>query len=160
MKFLPILLLLPVALPLSTPTNAQAQRRPRRVQLNISDSDNTRNDVEGAVWEFKVMDSKSKEVKLSGNLRMDQSAVFALIESEQGPRRRRGNAQKQERVGDIIKSKGPPNNRELTIRFDDDDEHPLSGTAVIKTDTAGVFVGRYTDDDNKRWRFELRKVED
>ena len=64
-----------------------------------------------------------------------------------------------ERIGDVVKDKGA----EVTIRFDEDDEHFLSGIAVVQPDTkkrGGLWVGRYTDDKDKRWRFEMRKIEE
>ncbi|QDT70456.1 hypothetical protein MalM25_34040 [Planctomycetes bacterium MalM25] len=55
----------------------------------------------------------------------------------------------------------------VTFRFDTDDEHPLSGEALVKYDTrngGGVWRGSYyavqPDGKKKRWNFELRFIED
>ena len=71
---------------------ATAQRRlPRRpggrsgggVQIQRDgDSTNRRNDVEGTIWEFKVLDSsesnRSKQTKMTGRIRIKQTSVFAV----------------------------------------------------------------------------------
>ena len=67
-----------------------------------------------------------------------------------------------ERIGDMTKSISS----EKTFRFDEDDKHPLSGMVVVQPDkkSNGVWLGRYDEFSNgkkkKRWRFEMRKIED
>ena len=67
-----------------------------------------------------------------------------------------------ERIGDMTKSKSS----EKTFQFDEDDEHPLSGMVVVQPDSKsnGVWIGRYDEfadgKKKKRWRFEMRKVEE
>jgi hypothetical protein len=168
-------------------------------------STDKRQDVEGTIWEFKVMDNnesnKSKRTKMTGRLRIKQTSVFAVGEVELAektgepasgdeggdrPKRftKRGssddtqgelkgllsqriNKAKQEdtggeRIGDMTKSKSS----EKTFRFDEDDKHPLSGMVVVQPNqkSNGVWLGRYDEFDNgkkkKRWRFEMRKIEE
>ena len=166
-------------------------------------STDKRQDVEGTIWEFKVMESnesnKSKRTRMTGRIRIKQSSVFSAGKVEQtgqqepsdkggdqpnrstqrGPS---GNKQGElkgllsqrinkaneldmggERIGDMTKSKSS----EKTFQFDEDDEHPLSGIVVVKPDTTnrnGVWLGRYDEFSNgkkkKRWRFEMRKIEE
>ena len=220
------------------------RRRPGRirpgggVQIQRDSSDqNRRNDVEGAIWEFKVIDqsesNRSKQTKMTGRFRIKQTSVFAvggvemaggaandnrnaaqmmnefdrngdnkldtteldaLLASMRGGNRAApanpGNAQlgasgqgggdlrnlvaqrlqganeKEsggERIGDLTKS----TSAEKTFRFDEDDNHPLSGIAVVEPDTErknGVWKGRYDEyaggKRTKRWRFEMRRIED
>jgi hypothetical protein len=54
-----------------------------------------------------------------------------------------------------------------TFRFDEDDDYPLSGLAVVQPDTkakGGLWRGYYDEfEDGKkkqRWRIELRKIEE
>jgi hypothetical protein len=68
-----------------------------------------------------------------------------------------------ERIGDMTKSKSS----EKTFRFDEDDDYPLSGIVVVQPDTEksnGVWLGKYDEFSNgkkkKRWRFEMRKIEE
>ncbi|MEM8944584.1 MAG: hypothetical protein AAGD11_05310 [Planctomycetota bacterium] len=63
---------------------ADAQR-PLRGNLSVEvdgSSINRRQDVEGSIWEFKVIDraekNASKKTKLTGKLRIKQTAVFAV----------------------------------------------------------------------------------
>jgi hypothetical protein len=169
------------------------------------DSTDRRQDLEGAIWEFKVMDSnernESKRTKMTGRVRIKQSSVFAVgvvemaEEAEQGaagdgeaakpsrlPRRESsGGAQDPlngrlsqlldqatqedaggERIGDMTKS----TSSERTFQFDEDDEYPISGTVVVRPDGKrnGVFVGSYDEFADgkkvKRWRFEMRRIEE
>ena len=52
-----------------------------------NDSGNQRNDFEGVVWEFKVIDrkerDKSKQTRMVGRIRVKQSAVFSVGKVEQ-----------------------------------------------------------------------------
>lgn len=67
---------------------AQAQGLKGKLRGNLgggsgeSTRDNQRNDFEGAVWEYKVMDrhekDKSKQTLMVGRFRVKQSAVFAV----------------------------------------------------------------------------------
>jgi hypothetical protein len=130
------------------------------------------------------MDSKKKETVSTGKLRVKGNAVFALpSDSRDGrkPEEAGGGGDREsikkaiaqrirsktesdtggERIGDV--SKKSSSSSEVTIRFDKDDDHYLSGIAVIKPDTqkkGGLWVGRYDDEKRKRWRFEMRKVEE
>jgi hypothetical protein len=68
-----------------------------------------------------------------------------------------------ERIGDLIKQLA----KEYTFRFDEDDDYPLSGLAVVQPDATakgGVWRGYYDEFEDgkkkKRWRFELRKIEE
>ena len=168
-------------------------------------STNRRQDVEGTIWEFKVMDNnesnKSKRTQMTGRIRIKQSSVFAVgnvevaekngqgaaggeagdkpnrstkrgssgdVQSElKGLLSQRINKVKQEdtggeRIGDMTKSKSS----EKTFRFDEDDDYPLSGMVVVQPDgkSNGVWLGRYDEFSDgkkeKRWRFEMRKIEE
>lgn len=55
----------------------------------------------------------------------------------------------------------------VTMNFDTDDKHPLSGEALVKFDVRkgggvwrGVYYERTADGKKKRWNFELRFIED
>ncbi len=68
-----------------------------------------------------------------------------------------------ERVGDLVIEES----NEYTFRFDEDDSYPLSGRASLKPDTTnrgGVMIGNYDEfvhgKKKKRWRIEMRKVEE
>ncbi|HBE72335.1 MAG TPA: hypothetical protein DDW52_29725 [Planctomycetaceae bacterium] len=68
-----------------------------------------------------------------------------------------------ERIGDLTKSVSS----EKGFRFDEDDNYPLSGIVVVRPDTSnrnGVWFGYYDEfsggKKQKRWRFEMRKIED
>ena len=55
-------------------------------------STNRRQDVEGTIWEFKVMDNnesnKSKRTKMTGRIRIKQSSVFAVASTSVAGARR------------------------------------------------------------------------
>lgn len=169
-------------------------------------SSNRRQDVEGTIWEFKVLENgerdKSKQTKMTGRIRIKQSSLFAVgkvervaepdkqaaedvVENPASPLRGAGSGQRAsggfgrrfaeeggaresasstgERIGDMTKNKS----NEKTFQFDEDDEYPLSGLVVVQLDTKksnGVWSGRYDEFANgkktKRWRFEMRKVEE
>ena len=189
-----------------------------------NDSDNGRKDVEGVIWEYKVMEhdekDRSERTKMTGRLRIKQTALFAVgkveytnggdkeekdgdkagagSESPAGPagslkerlqgkqpatqgeesedikkqaksvlsQKLKQQSEEQsgsERIGDLIKQLA----KEYTFRFDEDDDHPLSGLAVVKPDTkskGGVWLGYYDEFEDgkkkKRWRIEMRKVEE
>ena len=142
------------------------RRRPRRrprVDINVDQSRNSRHDVEGTIWEYKVIDSKSKDTEDTGQIRVKGTAVFAVSSGNDKPLRNAAR-QKQattdtDRIGDLDYDK----QKEMKISFDKDDDHALSGTAVVKYDLDadnGTWVGYYSDENKKRWRFELRRVED
>ena len=67
-----------------------------------------------------------------------------------------------ERIGDLIKH----NAREYKFRFDEDDDYPLSGLAFLQPDAGrgGVWRGYYDEfvdgKVTKRWRIEMRKIEE
>ncbi|MEM7315646.1 MAG: EF-hand domain-containing protein, partial [Planctomycetota bacterium] len=213
--------------------NAARQRAARLGKALGASSDDSstdkRNDVEGAIWEFKVLDTSSKnkatQTKMTGKFRVKQSSLFAVGSVTQsndssnksaaeeaddmmnqfdkngdkqlnaseltamlnsmrnnGAKRQGANTKGEldslisqkikkakeedtggERIGDLTKSRSS----EKTFRFDEDDNHPLSGIAVVQPDTKkknGVWYGRYDEFSNgkkkKRWRIEMRKIED
>ena len=170
-----------------------ARRSGELVKEAGDDSDDKRNDVEGTIWEFKVIDRQEKDgakkTKMTGNFRIKQSAVFSVGEvsrakklggrkSKDGGAGIKGQLKNrlsdrlkktgedeiaEERIGDLSKSKP----RQMVIRFDEDNNHPLSGRVELKPDTkhrAGVWSGKYVEylkgNKKKSWRMELRKVED
>jgi hypothetical protein len=158
-----------------------------------NDSNDKRNDVEGTIWEFKVIDRKEKDVskqtKMTGKLRMKQTSVFSvgdvLMVGEQENKQKaksdssdvkgqlegllsqRMKKAKQkdtggDRVGDFSKK-----SNEYIIRFDEDDDYPLSGRAELRLDQknkGGVWFGKYVEylSGNKKqsWRIEMRRIED
>jgi hypothetical protein len=206
------------------PTSAQGRAGLLKGLQGNNESDNRRKDVEGVIWEYKVMEhderDRSERTKMTGRLRIKQTSIFAVgkveyannvakgeqgddkagagNESAAGPRgalRERLLGEKSttrgkegadipkqaksllsqrlsqkseeqvgsERIGDLIKQ----NRNEYTFRFDEDDDYPLSGLAVLQPDTTGrggVWLGRYDEFENgkkkKRWRIEMRKVEE
>ena len=189
-----------------------------------NDSDTKRKDVEGAIWEYKVMQHDEKDrsdrTKMTGRLRIKQTSLFAVgkvehsnsVEKEEkdnvkaeagseapiaptGSLKERLQGKKpttsgeggedikkqakellsqklkqqsegqsgSERIGDLIKQSA----KEYTFRFDEDDDYPLSGLAVVKPDTkskGGVWLGYYDEfedgEKKKRWRIEMRKIEE
>ena len=182
---------------------AAAKRLLDAASRSEDSSTNRRSDVEGTIWEYKVLDSheknKSKQTKMTGRIRIKQSAIFAVgkvvLSNQDDPEsgessdsddsdgattetdvkaqvknlvsERLKQAESEttggERVGDLSKSR----QNEHTFRFDEDDEYPLSGIVVVKPDTKkqnGVWIGRYDEFSNgrkkKRWRIEMRKIEE
>lgn len=182
-----------------------------------ADGGSRRNDLEGSIWEYKVMENsdanRSTRTKMSGKIRIKQSALFAVgqvkrsdsekpvegAEAAGDPRaairaRLQGDASTPasggavrsgdrlselraageslrsgrqdvgaERIGDLAKQESS----ELQFRFDEDDSYPLSGRAAIKPDTdnrGGLWTGSYDEfvdgKKAKRWRIEMRKVEE
>lgn len=162
---------------LKSKVRKRAQRAPARVR--VDDAEHRRNDLEGSLWEFKVIDAKSKKNEMDGHLRLKGAAVFAVVEKDTPESKserslkaalagRAGGTtkpdSKEERIGDIIVSKKKTKNpREYKFRFDKDDDHELSGYALVKRDTknkGGVWLGHYTDAEKRRRRFEMRMIED
>ena len=179
-----------------------SRRNPVALKQANSDSTNRRQDVEGTVWEYKVIDPKekdeSKQTKMTGRIRIKQSSVFAVgkvkmsDEKKQGGEKAgAGKAAKDggaadvrgrlqgllsqqiddsksrttggERIGDLAKGRSS----EYKYEFDQDDEYPLSGLVKVKPDTEkknGVWSGTYEEFSGgkkvKRWRFEMRKIEE
>ena len=186
-----------------------------------NDSDNKRKDVEGVIWEYKVMEhdekDRSERTKMTGRLRIKQPSLFAIGKVEysknvgkedkgdgkaadgretsaepagglkqrmqdkkpkaqgedikeqaksvlsQGLKQQSEQQIGAERIGDLIKLEA----NEYRFRFDEDDDHPLSGLAVLQPDTkskGGVWLGYYDEfadgKKTKRWRIEMRKVEE
>lgn len=204
--------------------NAQGKAGLLKGLQGNDDSDNGRNDVEGVVWEYKVMEhdevDRSERTKMTGRLRIKQTALFAVgkveytnkVDKEEKDNGKAGvvneppaspagslkerlqskkpTAQSEgsqgikeqvkgrvsqvlkqqgeeltgsERIGDLIKQL----TKEYTFRFDEDDDYPLSGLAVVRPDTkakGGVWLGYYDEyedgKEKKRWRIEMRKVEE
>lgn len=173
-------------------------------QQTGTESNDKRQDVEGAIWEFKVFDHTEKDpakaLHMTGKIRVKQSSVFAVgkvkfhngeNEEEDGDEARekigKENLQKEglqsqlrnrlsqkmnrkedeqsggERIGDI--SKGGSN--KYKYQFDQDDQYPLSGLVSVSPDPQkknGVWSGNYEEFSAgkkvKRWRFEMRKIEE
>lgn len=206
------------------PVRAQGKAGLLKGLQGNNDSDNERKDVEGVIWEYKVMEhdesDRSERTKMTGRLRIKQTALFAVgkveysndVEKEEkdgdkadagseapvvpiGSLKERLQGKKpaakgeggedinkqvkgvlsqrlkqkseeqtgSERIGDLTKQLA----KEYTFRFDEDDEHPLSGLAVIKPDAkarGGVWLGFYDEFEDgkkkKRWRIEMRKIEE
>ncbi len=218
------LLSLAIAVAYCGPTNAQGKAGLLKGLQGSNEADNQRKDVEGFIWEYKVMEhderDRSERTKMTGRLRIKQTALFAVGEVEytthedeeekddnkagadnEPPASPAGNLRKRmqgkkpsaqgeggedikaqvkgvvsqslkqkseeqtgsERIGDLIKQLA----KEYTFRFDEDDDHPLSGLAVVQPDTkskGGVWRGYYDEFEDgkkkKRWRFELRKIDE
>ena len=210
-----------VALCCST-ANAQGKLGLLKGRQNKNDSDQRRKDVEGVIWEYKLMEhderDRSERTKMTGRLRIKQTALFAVgeveyINTEEGGKDEGGagkddtspagtggglmerlqskkpEAQSEgsdelkrqakellsqrlkqkteektgsERIGDLIKQ----SRREYRFRFDEDDEYPLSGLAVLhpKASGGGVWLGYYDafadGKKKKRLRIEMRKLEE
>lgn len=159
------------------------KQRPN-ARVKVDNSDDKRNDLEGTIWEYKVIDARTKKTMSTGKVRIKKTAIFAVAtkkktdgkaDTEVDDKPIKNAIAKRiaaksdedaggERIGDIVtNSKKKRNPNEYTFRFDKDDEHELSGIAVIKRDTknkGGVWLGYYNDAKKKRWRFEMRKIED
>ena len=196
-----------------------------QIQRDDSSSSNRRSDVEGSIWEFKVIDDD--KTLMSGRMRIKQSSVYSVgtvegattspqkaqnaaqlmktydkdgddklnvselekllasnsasspgaraatsnngvsgqLEGLVGGRLRKVQEQDSggDRIGDLTKNLS----NEKTFRFDEDDDHALSGMAVVQPDTKrknGVWYGRYDEFEDgrkkKRWQFEIRKIEE
>jgi hypothetical protein len=177
----------------------------RDLAEGIADQVSQRNDIEGGVWEYKVLErSGDKTTILVGKFRVDGAAAFDVPGSAEGamldekgvagggaqagqaggpfglklPAPPRLGALDQlaevgrggDRIGDIVyqKSRNSTNaTPKVTIRFDTDDKHPLSGEANMKLDTrhgGGVWRGSYVEQPKqgkkRRWGMELRLIED
>lgn len=100
-----------VALVFCSTVNAQGRfnkLKPNRPIPNRNSSDenkgNQRNDFEGTVWEFKIIDrnedNQSNKAHLSGRIRVKQSAVFAVGKVEVG---QHGSANAGEVANDLMK---------------------------------------------------------
>lgn len=176
----------------------------RDLAAGARDEASRRNDVEGGVWEYKVIErAGDKKTVLVGKVRVKQSAAFDVAGSAEGsllgeaaggeeegdfrapvigrlklpkpPRlgvldRVAESGRGGERIGDVTYHKSRSSTgatAKVVIRFDTDDDHPLSGEANLKLDTrggAGVWRGAYveqqTGEDKRRWTMELRFIED
>ena len=165
----------------------------RKANKETSDSsEDKRNDFEGVIWEFKVIDrkekDKTKQTKLTGLLRVKESAIFAMGDVEKGSEKAgdkkkedadvrgrlkeimskrlknaEGKSSGGERVGDMSKNGA----KEYILKFDEDDDYPLSGRAELKPDTknkGGIWFGKYVEylegSKKKSWRMELRKIDE
>lgn len=205
------LLLLPLAAAFASAAPAQPGFLKEAVEEATGGSSNRRNDLEGGIWEFKVLDQKSRDTMLVGKVRIKDSAAFDVAgsakgrllddaeaseaadsEAPSGPfgrtppfarslqspqklgvldRVAEGN-RGGERIADInydrtnTRSSGQ-RAKQITMLFDRDDEHPLSGDVRLTYDTrnrTGVWRGTYYEEleggKKKKWLFELRLVED
>lgn len=141
-------------------------------------------DVEGVVWEFKVIDEKTKKTESTGRFRVKEDALFLVRmkrdvvpadkpADDKGKLNLRDKFAKKldesaqtdptERIGEIdVKYKNLSDPSELRLIFDNDDEYELSGRAVIKrtSQKSTIWTGRYDDQNKKRWKFEVRKIEE
>ena len=178
------------------------RRNAAAIEQASGDSTNKRQDVEGTVWEYKVIDPKekddSKQTKMAGRIRIKQTSIFAIgkVEINDEKEKRVENADQGkavkgrgasdvrerfqgllsqrinestaqtaggERIGDLSKA----GSSEYDYAFDQDDEYPLSGLVKVKPDKEkknGVWSGTYEEFSGgrkvKRWRFEMRKIEE
>ena len=117
----------------------------------VRDGSNSPNDLEGAVWQYKVLTGKKEELK-SGSFRIDGAAIYPAST-------RLVKIKSSTRVGDVVKDK---KSQEVQLRFTDF-EDLKGGRAVIsynKEIEGGVWIGYFLDAEKKRYRFELRKAED
>ena len=139
-------------------------------------------DIEGVVWEFKVIDAKSKKTTSTGRIRIKEDALFLVAMKEVG--KQDGDAappkgpfgplaqigkkiesvvsnDPTERVGDFDQEHYTESG-EVRLNFDTDDNYELSGRAFVKRNSpkASIWSGYYDDTDKKRWKFELRKIEE
>ena len=181
-------------------------RRDAAPQPSSDSSTNKRQDVEGSIWEYKVIDpkekDKSKETTMTGRIRIKQSSVFAVgkakitgKEGEGEKPQERGVAQRaagekrgqsdvrgqlngllsqrinranqEETGGDRIGDFSKNGSSKYNFQFDEDDEYPLSGKVIVQPDTQsrnGVWSGNYEEFSagrkTKRWRFEMRKIDE
>jgi hypothetical protein len=204
-----IILSLAIGVVYCGPTNAQGKAGLLKGLQGNNDTDKNRKDFEGFIWEYKVMEhdekDRSERTKMTGRLRIKQTALFAVGEIEYATKEneqakadklvgadngKQPSAQSKEgqdikeqikgavsqklkqqseeqtgseRIGDLIKQLA----KEYTFRFDEDDDYPLSGLAVVQPDTkakGGLWRGYYDEFEDgkkkKRWRIELRKIEE
>lgn len=109
-------------------------------------------EIEGAVYQYTATrQAQGKTEKLEGKIRLDGKGIFELGMKRVAPER-------EKRVGDILTEK-----EETQLVFNNWDR--LSGRAHIKKDKDktqrnDLWVGYFDDSDKKRWKFELRKIED
>lgn len=120
---------------LTTPT---APAQPKVIKEKL-DKLGSANQIEGAIWQYKLSREKGGEVqKKDGFFRIDGKAIF----------------QKKKRVGDVLSEKD-----ETQLVFTDFEELK-GGRAFIKRDRDMIWKGYYLDEKRERWKFELRKGED
>lgn len=112
------------------------------------------NEIEGAIWEFTATRKvKDKEEKITGKFRIDNGRK-GLFDAHP----KRVKAERENRIGDIIKDKDKD---EIQLVFSDFDL--LDGRAHIKKEDEqknDLWVGYFLDKDKDRWRFEIRKIDD
>ena len=178
------------------------RRGPTVVRPSGDDSSNRRQDVEGTIWEYKVIDPKekddSKETVMTGRIRIKQSSVFAVgkakvvnkegkevekAEEQKAVAKREGSdvrgqfqgllsqrmnrAKEEETGGERIGDFSKRGSSKYAYEFDEDDDYPLSGLVNVEPDTEkknGVWSGNYEEFAGgrkvKRWRFEMRKIDE
>ena len=160
---------------------------PRVLQGNKSGGDAMANkkllskDFEGVIWEFKVIDPKTRKTESVGRFRIKQDALFLVRMKEVGNKEaptnekaevsRRGplaqtkvaanTIDPSERIGEVDHEYYTEANQ-VRLNFDTDDKYELSGRAYIKrtSSKSTIWEGYYDDDNKKRWKFELRKIEE
>ena len=143
----------------------------RRDALNEHAKDN---ELEETIWEYKVIDSKSRTTLSQGKLRFKQDGIFAISMKKESVDDLKSNknlntinsetdsndGSADERIGDILANRKRSKTRnKYTFRFDKDDEQELSGIATVtrgKKKNEGVWLGIYSEGKKKRWRFEMR----
>lgn len=139
-------------------------------------------DFEGVVWEFKIINVKTKKTETTGRFRVKQDALFLVRMKETGEKKENLPKEKAEpplrqaiskkledavvtdlteRIGEID-HEFPTESGEIRLIFDSDDKYELSGRALIKrTSTQStIWSGNYDDTEKKRWRIELRKIDE
>lgn len=130
-------------------------------------------ELEATTWEYKVIDTKSKQTLSKGKLRFKKNGIYAVstkkksnddanLKSDANGADAELDSKEDsvdERIGEIVMAKRNTRKRnKYTFRFDKDDEHELSGIAVVNRDRKNneIWLGHYTEGKRKRWRFELR----
>lgn len=109
-------------------------------------------EIEGAIYQYTATrQSQGKTEKLEGKIRIDGKGIFELPLKRLAPER-------EKRVGDILTEK-----EETQLVFNNWDQ--LSGRAHVKKDKDktqrnDLWVGYFDDAGKKRWKFELRKIDD
>ena len=161
------------------------------------ESTNRRQDVEGRIWEYKVIDPNekdaSKQTVMTGKIRIKQTSIFAVgkaktvngddnadaggDEKSSSPAvrgqlkgllsQRINRANEEETGGDRIGDSSRIGSNKYKYQFDQDDEYPLSGMVNVQPDPKsrnGVWSGYYDQFADgrkvKRWRFEMRKIDE
>ncbi len=181
----------------------QRQLQPQQRSLRPRPNASSASASAGATWEYKVIDRKTKQTKITGRLQVEKAAIYAVgkpkivekvstdddvaaedekesptaktrdrsssIEARRNKGRSRGRTQhakedkvKPKQVGEVVISKKKARDpNKSTFRFSKDDDYILSGVVVLNRDKkareVSLWVGSYTDEKKKRWKFEMKK---